>query len=227
MPQDNSNHDEQPILSLLQDIKDGHLDPKTLTVELRQRCVEILLFENYAEHSIAQILGRSEKTIKRDLKDIYERNALSPDINLAKQIIGDMVMKARAHHSRLLQLARSKDGSIAEKIQAEFSAWRVINEMVERLQSLGYLPLRPQEIVGDLFHHIDERNLEKSFQDVRKALSDVVDVAQQCGTLTPELQENVNSLQHRVEKAEIVQQVEKLSKQSNEIKEKNHDQQNS
>lgn len=219
--------EELLILTGLQRIKDGLLDPKTLSKEDRLPYIEVLFSEEYTEMQIAEIMKVSEKTIQRDIKDIREKNSLSPDVIQAKQIIGDFFKKALLHHGRLVRLSREKGTSDENKIQAEFLAWRILKEMIAAMQSLGYLPLKPQEIVGDLFHHIDDQNLEKSFQDIRKSLSDVIDVAQQCGTLTPELQENVNSLQQRVEKAEIVQQVEKLSKHPNEIKEENHDQQNS
>jgi len=219
--------EEGAIISIIQGIKDGTRDPKSLTKEERQQCVEVCILEGYSVSQITQLFNCSEKTVRRDVADIRVRNALTPNIEFVKQVVGELYSKGINHHGYLMRLARSKEASISEKTQAEYAAWRVLKDLTDKLQSVGYVPLRPQEVVGDLYHHIDEQNLEKSFQDVRKALSDVIDVAQQCGTLTPELQENVNSLQQRVEKAELVQQVEKLSKQSNEIKEENHDQQNS
>jgi hypothetical protein len=214
---------DEPILAVIQGIRDGTVKPRMLTIEVRQACVEALLNEGYSEIQAAQILQRCEKTIQRDIQVIHEKNALTPSLEFAKQFVGDVLRKGLAHHDYLVRLSNSGSASDSDKIQARASAWNIMNQLVERMQSLGYLPLRPREIVGDLFHHIDDQGVEKSFQDVRKAISDVIDVAQQCGTLTPELQENVNTLQQRVEKAEIVQQVEKLSKQSNEVKEENHD----
>ena len=214
---------ERPILDLIQKIRDELVDPRLLSMDERRQCVEILLCEGMNEATIAQILKRSEKTIYRDVLEIRKRNAIVPSIEMVKEMAGELLTNARIHHAYLMRIARSKDSSTPDKIQAELAAWNVLDGLVERMQSLGYLPLRPQEIIGDLFHHIDEQNAEKAFQDVRKTLSDVIDVAQQCGTLTPELQEGVNSLRQRVEKAEIIEQTAKLSKQPNEIKEENHD----
>lgn len=206
--------EELSILTALQRIKDGLLDPKTFSKEDRQPYVEVLLSEEYTEMHIAEILKVSDKTIQRDIKDIREKNSFSPGVTQAKQIIGDFFKKAMLHHGRLVRLSRDKGTSDENKIQAEFLAWRILKEMIAAMQSLGYLPLKPQEIVGDLFHHINEQGSEKSFQDVRKALTDVIDVAQQCGTLTPELQEEANLLSQRVEKAEIALGIDKLSKKS-------------
>ena len=224
MSPNNNDYDEQPILSLIQQIKDGTLNPKILSIDSRKECVKIMKGEGYTNPQIAQIFQITDRQIRRDVKQIREDNPLTPSIEFAKQTVGDVVIKALAHHDYFVRLSNSKDCSSAEKIQSRVAAWQVLKGLVEKLQSLGYLPLKPQEILGDLFYHIDEQNLEKSFQDVRKSLSDVIDVAQQCGTLTPELQENVDSLRQRVEKAQITQEVEKLLKSSNELKEENHDQ---
>ena len=214
-----ANDQEQPLLSLIQEIKSGTTNPKLLPVELRQQIVETMILEGYTNSQIAQLLNRSEKTIQRDLKQIRAKNALSPSIDLAKQVIGELLMKARVHSSYLMRLARAKDGSISDKAQSEYLAWRVSKELIEKLQSLGYAPLRPQEIVGDLFHHFDDENKEKSFIEVREELNKVIEVAQECGTLTPELEQNVNNLNQKIEKAQIVHQVENLTKQSIEQKE--------
>ena len=148
------NNQDQPLLSLIQEIKSGSTDPKVLPVELRQQIVETLMIEGYVVSQIAQLLNRSEKTIQRDLSQVRSKNSLKPSVDLAKQMIGELVVKARTHNAYLMRLARSKGGSISDKAQAEYSAWRVSKELVEKLQTLGYLPLRPQEIVGDLFHHL-------------------------------------------------------------------------
>lgn len=217
------NNEDQPLLSLIQEIKSGTMDPKVLPVELRQQIVETLMFEGYAVSQIAQLLNRSEKTIQRDLNQIRSKNALKPSVDLAKQMIGELVIKARTHNAHLMRLARSKGGNISEKAQAEYAAWRVSKELVEKLQTLGYLPLRPQEIVGDLFHHFDDQGLDKSFEEAKKSLDEVIDVASQCGNLTPELQKNVDQIHKRIEKAEISNETEKIIKQSQEIKEDQND----
>ena len=147
--------DEQPVFSLIQQIKDGTVAPETLTKELRGRCVEVLLGEGYTVATMAQILKRSEKTIKRNIEDIRERNAISPDINLAKKIIGEMVMYARINRDYLMKLARIKDASVSEKAQSEYYAFKVLVELLTKLQTLGYLPTKPQAIVGEVFHHVD------------------------------------------------------------------------
>lgn len=216
--------DERTVLSIIQDIKNGALDPKTLSSEERQRSVEFLLREGYTQEQAAQVFKTTDRTIRRDIVKFRNGNALTASSDFAKEIIGDMFRKATMHHAYLVRLARSTETGAMEKGQLEFLAWRVLKEMIEKMQFLGYLPLRPQEITGDLFHHCDDQNLEKSYGDASKALKEVIDVAKQCGNVTPELEKNVKSLQKKIEKAEIVYQSEKLLKeQTNENKEDKKD----
>ena len=216
---DNNEHKKDEgkdrVLHNIQAIKDGRLKPKALSEVERQECVEFLSGEGYTQQQIGEVLTISDRTVRRDLEAIEERNALSPDVNLAKRIIGNMFRKAIGHHKYLQRLARSSSASVSEKSQSEFLAWRVLKEMVEKMQSLGYMPMRPQEVAGSLFHHFDDHESEKSFEEVRKTLDEVLKVANQCDTLTPELEKDVSLLQKKIEKAEIVHESGKLLKDQN------------
>lgn len=221
-----TNNDHKPdeatsrVLHNIQAIKDGRLNPKSLSELERQECVEFLSGEGYTQQQIGEVLTISDRTVRRSLEAIEERNALTPDINLAKRIIGNMFQKAMAHHRYLVRLARTSGASVSEKSQAEFMAWRVLKEMVEKMQSLSYLPMRPQEITGELFHSFDDAAQEKSFEEARKTLDEVVRIARECGNLTPEIEEDVKLLQKKIEKAEIVHESDKLlKKQKNKDKE--------
>lgn len=214
-------NNERSILSIIQDIKSGSISPKSLDKETRMQCVETLMSEGYSVPQIAQVLDRSEKTIRRDIVLVREQNSINPNVDLAKRLIGDLMMKAETHSSFLMRLARSREGSVGERVQAEYLAWKVTDEAMKLLQSMGFLPIKPKEVVGDFFHHYDNESKEKSFEEARKSLDEVIDVATQSGNLTPELQQNVNQIHQRIEKAEIVQQSEKLV---NQVQEKREDQ---
>ena len=206
--------DGESILSIIQDIKDGAINPKTLSKEDRQRCVEFLIGEGYAEAQIAQILVRSEKTIGRDLADLRARNALTPNVELAKQIIGDMFQKAMAHHKYLMRLARSPEASHSEKAQSEFMAWKVLKEVVEKMQTLGYLPLKPQEIIEDIFHHVTDDDKEQCIAESKNMLIDIERASREAGAIDPATEEKIRSLRRKIEEAEISHEVAKLAKKN-------------
>ena len=152
---DNENQ-EQPVMVLIQAIKEGRTEPQTIGKELRQRCVEVFMGEGYTIANMAQILKKSEKTIKRDVLEIREINALTPDIELVNKIAGELVWYAHTHRNFLMRLARGKDGTVGEKAQAEYYAHLVSSDVVIKLQSLGYPPSVPRSVVGEIFHHMDK-----------------------------------------------------------------------
>ncbi len=71
-------HDDEPVLALINRIKEGKLQPKTLSAEDRRRCVEVLRGEGYTHAEIAHVLQVSERTIHRDVQQIHETRALAP-----------------------------------------------------------------------------------------------------------------------------------------------------
>lgn len=204
---DNDNNkeipdDKEPILSLIQQIKDGTLNPKTLTNEIRQRCVELLDSEGYTQAQIGGVLMITDRTVRRDLKEIEDRYASSPDINQAKRIIGNMFQKAMVHHKHLMRLARSPDATSGEKSQSEFLAWRVLKEVVEKMQTLGYLPLKQQAITGDFFHHFMASDGKVMCDEIKNSIKEIKATAIQAGGLGPGEQEEIKKIQSEVENFE-------------------------
>jgi len=148
-----SGQDDQPILTLINRIKDHQLHPQSLSTEDRRRCVEVLRSEGYNLAEIGRILQRNERTIRRDLQALRAEHALSPDPKLAEQFVGNLVKEAEASIAHLRRLARESKSSVMERLMAETSAWKVCRELIEKLQSLGYLPRMPAGVVAEVFQH--------------------------------------------------------------------------
>lgn len=205
-----NNQDESPHLSILQKIKDGELDPKTLSTELRKEFVEILKDEGYTTSQMAQIFGVTDRQIRRDVEGVKKKNSLTPSIEFAKEMVGDMVKKAMVHHDYLVRLSNG-DISPADKIQARVSAWRIIEGLAEKLQTLGFLPMKPTTIVGDVYHH-NEGGDSRTYEQLKKDIQDIERVARDTGTLDPKTEESIKLLQQRIEKAEIVEEIADINK---------------
>ena len=192
---------EMPILTLLQEIQSGTVDPRDINKEIRQQVVETLTCEGSNVPQVAQILKVSDKTIRRDLFDIKDRNAFSPSVEEAKKLIGDMRMKAEAHRSYLMRLARIQNSSVSERSLAEYYSWKVTKELIEKLQSLGYLPVVPHKIAADIYHH-DEDDAE-TLGELRDELTVLESIAQKDGILDSGLKDKIEFLRLKIEKAEI------------------------
>ena len=210
---------EKPILSLLQNIQSGAIDPRDIKQDLRQQIVEVLLLEGTMVPQIAQILKVSDKTIRRDIADIKERNALTPSLELAKQIIGDMKMKAEAHRSHLMRLARTQDATVSEKSLAEFYAWKVSKELVEKLQSVGYLPMVPYKIDAEVYHHDEEG--AQTLGELKDELTGLEKIVKQGQISDKNIEKRIEFLRMKIEKAEIVDDVEKMSQKKKEDENEN------
>jgi transcriptional antiterminator len=205
------NDNEIQTLSLLQQIQQGAIDPRDLDKDVRQQIVEVLMLEGSSVSQIAQILKMSDKTIRRDIAVIRERNALSPNIDFAKKLVGDLVMKSEGHRSYLMRLARSQNAKVGERSLAEFYAWKVSTELVEKLQSLGYLPLVPHKIAADIYHH-DEDDA-KTFCELKDELTVLERVAEQDSILDEQIRERIEFLRLKIDKAQIAYDLNEVKKE--------------
>lgn len=165
---------DKPILDVIQQIKEGKLDPKTLDKEERQCCLVAMLSEGFSTSTLAQILQVSDKTIRRDFKDIRLFNSFTPNVDFIKETAGELITYARMHRDHLMRLARSKEASVMEKAQAEMYAAQVFSSAVTKLQSIGYLPQQAHTVVGDIFHH-NVPDL-KTLQDGISQMEAIIDI---------------------------------------------------
>ncbi|MBF0216120.1 MAG: hypothetical protein HQL30_03885 [Candidatus Omnitrophica bacterium] len=193
---------EIPLLNLIQDLKDSRIDPGTIDKELRQQCIEVFLGEGYSVPSIAQIFMKCDKTIRRDIEEIRDRNGLVPSLDLAKKTVGEVVVYARIHRDHLMRLARSRDTSVSERAQAEYFAHRVDMEVVDKLQTLGYLPLKPKTIVGDFTHTLNVSD-DKVIHELKNQLCEVERIASEGDGMTADLEQEVKQIKLRIAQAEI------------------------
>jgi transposase-like protein len=214
------DNQEKPILSLIQQINSGEVDPKELSPEIRQQIVEVLTLEGYSVPQIAQIVQVSEKTVRRDINAIKERNGLNPSVELTRRLVGDLVMKAEAHRSYLMRMARSREGSMAERSLTEFYAWKVQEALIQRLQLLGYLPLVPHHVSANIYHH-DGNKDAVTFADLKKELLSMEGMADKEGILDETMKEKIRFLQLKIEKEEIVKDISDINNEKTKTEESN------
>lgn len=133
---------ERSVLSVLRDIKTHLVDPKSLGEDARRDCVEELTAEGYSTAEIADILGVTDRTVRRDRERIRAANAVERDPDLEKQFVGDLVRQAEIAISHIRRAARGNDARPADRIAAGRDCWRITRELAETLQALGWLPTR-------------------------------------------------------------------------------------
>ncbi len=146
----------QTIHDLVRAIQAGEVSGRALAPEDRQRCVEFMLGEGYSVVEISGVLKVHERTIQRDKLAIRSANALQRDESLPGRMAGYLVTVAENVLSSLARLARDRETPAAVKVEIARTRFEILDRLVVRLQSLGYLPTAAQEIRADLTHRVEE-----------------------------------------------------------------------
>ena len=202
-------HDDEPVLALIQQIKEGRLQPKTLSVDDRRRCVEVLRAEGYSQAEIAQILQVSERTIHRDIQQIRETHALAPDPTFPERMIGELCQQAEVSIARLRRIAREKNTSAMERAMAESFAWKVCRELFEKLQSVGYLPKVPQSILAEVYQHTDV-DAVATYDQLAEEIRELAQVESGLGLEDPDRARKRNLLLDEVHRGRLSVQLGRL-----------------
>lgn len=130
---------DTPVLNLIGRIKNGELDPTTLGHADRRRCVQYLGTEGFAVEEVAQILGVSERTIRRDRAALRAAIALAPDPGLGGRLAGWLTEGAEQAVQRIRRATRDPACSPGERIAAEQRCVAILDRLIVRLQSLGFV----------------------------------------------------------------------------------------
>ena len=154
---DDSTHNgnDRSVLSIMRDIQQGALAPRSLGVEDRRRCVEHLTGEGYSLAEIAEILKVAERTIARDRSAVRRSNAIERDEDITGEMVGQLVTQADTTINRIRRITRDSDTPPATRIEGEKACWVIRSDLIQKLQSLGYLPNAPQEIRGQMTHQVE------------------------------------------------------------------------
>ncbi len=211
----NEDINEAPILTIIQQIKDGQLSPLTLKIEERRQCVWVFMSQGYDVHSIAQIFKKCDKTIRRDIDDTREKMILKIDPNFTNYIAGELLTYARIHRDFLMKTARSSNISASEKGQNEYMAFQVFLQAITKLQSLGLLNTQPNAIIGEFFHH-----KEKDYIDLKNSLNEIETIALETGISREELHKEIKPLKEKIEKKEIEEKINDLNQKIDEKQKK-------
>ena len=217
-----AKNEDISVHEMLGQIKAGQIDPKAMTSINRQLCVEALILEGYQNASVAQVLKISDRTVRRDIQEIKRKNALEPSVDLAKQMIGQFFQKAMNHHAYLTRLARSQKATVAEKTLAETVAWKVLKECLEKFQTLGYVPLKPQEVYGHFFHQSEPDTLEV-INAMKKQLIELEEQSKEMGIFDEEISKSIVLLKEEVKQSEIKSRISDVKEQLKTREEENED----
>ena len=107
-----------------------------------------------------------------------------------------------------------------KKTQSEFAAWKVLKELTERFQSLGYLPSQATQVIGTFYHHSDDSE-NHSPDSMRKTLLNIEQTAKDAGLLDSKVTAKIDALKARISQSEIAAEIKLLKGKT--LKEKDKD----
>jgi hypothetical protein len=212
-----SGHEsERSALDLIRQLKAGVINGKALSREERQLCVEVLLSEGYTQAKLAAIFECTDRTIRNDLEVIRERNALTPSVDFMRKTVGLLYKTMLSHWAALTRLGRAENGTVTERAYAESLAWRVVKEGFEKLQSVGYLPCRPHEVVGDIYHHLSAGETRHDIEAMKSLVVEFEKETGESGGFLPEVAERLQQLKDDLRKEEMKEQLKELKQRQKE-----------
>ncbi len=147
--------DDRSVLSVIRDIQQGAIEAKSLAVEDRRRCVEHLTGDGYSIAETADIFKVDERTIARDRAAIRQANSVECDSQMTPQMVGQLISEADRCLQRIRRVTRERDTPPNVRIDGEKACWMILDSLIQRLQSLGYLPTAPQQLQAELRHQIE------------------------------------------------------------------------
>ncbi len=148
-----SSNTELGTVDLLQQLKSGMLNAKQLKPAVRQQVVAALMDDGYSTSDMAKILMTSDRTIERDRKVLRESTVLNNHPDLLPQMAGRIQQEAELCMQRIRRATRGKEVSAAVKVEGERCCYQMVSDLLQRLQSLGYLPTAKQQVEAELVHH--------------------------------------------------------------------------
>jgi len=165
------NSDQISVHDLLQQISDYSIDPKILNKEQRQACVEELNLKGWLTLPIAKHLKVSDRTIRRDLEYIRDKNRVRPSHQLTEELVGEWIKAARVSIARQRQISLSSNSTASDKIKAERYVCAIYSDLVEKLSVIGYLAIPPLESNSPGKQSEDKNPLDENTMRILRSMS--------------------------------------------------------
>lgn len=133
---------EMNAMDIIEAISKKTIRPDLLRKKERLKIVAVMYLEGISQSRIAQILGRTDRTIQRDMYDI--------SINEAKLVSNLSIDRVAGRLVAVAERLMSK--AIGDKDYG--MAWKIETDLIDKLQSMGYIKQTPSEVqvTGKVLH---------------------------------------------------------------------------
>lgn len=147
----------KPEIEIIKMIKDGKLNPKNLKFEERMAVVAVLRYSGLKNFEIGEVLKCSSRTIDRYIHQIKERDTCLVRHVTVEKVAGNLIRLAEQLKAKAI-----KDGNTS-------LAWTIECQLIDKLQSLGFIYKKPEQsetkLTGELKVNVDDVTERKELQD--------------------------------------------------------------
>ena len=141
-----SRQREMPVHALVQAIAAGRIESASVSVSDRRRCVESLTRIGYTVAEMADVLGVTERTIKRDRAAIRRAIALAAREEQRDELVGEYRDLTLESIQRLRRICNDADAPAQVRLGAEKQLTHAMREYVATSASL---PAEPMQFMPD------------------------------------------------------------------------------
>jgi hypothetical protein len=134
-----NGHSAEDVDRLIQQIHDGECDPISLSAEQRRHCVENLSNRAFTTSEIATLLRTSARTVQRDRAVLRDERAVTPDVRLGDQLLGEFERQVETAAARLHRLSHDDACPPYARLWAAEATVRVYRQYLETVHRLGYI----------------------------------------------------------------------------------------
>lgn len=188
-------------LDLLKKINQKTIDPKSIKLDDRRQIVAHLMAQGYSTVEMGEIFHVSDRCIERDRKAIREANAIKADSKLVEIMAGRLICQAESTIHGMLKAARSETATPAVRIEAHHRSFLVVRDLIQQLQSLGYLPTAARKLEAEVVHHVSEV----------PQLPEIEAEVKRLAGLLPQESEQLGQVQDEITRAKLATKVEEIS----------------
>lgn len=157
-------------ISLVKAIQNGQVNAKGLSIQDRQMCVEYLANQGGSTAEIAEVLKVSDRTVRRDMGQIREKNAVEPDEGFTARFAGQILQDRQFAVDGLKRLSRDRSCPHHVVMQAYLGICNINKGTAEMLQSFGYLPGYGMLNTDGNFHLPDPEDLIAEFASLKGSI---------------------------------------------------------
>lgn len=130
---------EPSVADLVRDLHEGRIAVDDLPTERRRECVSHLTLEGFSSAQIAGLLKVSDRQVRRDRAAVRKDEAVTPDLKLGDELLGEFQRIALASIQRLTRLCGDAAQPVYARLWAEEAIVRIHQRLIQTAQRIHYL----------------------------------------------------------------------------------------